>query len=412
VLGRRAARALRQTACASRCRLVALMACALVAIGACASAQSAFAGHVAAGTQASSAARRSTARGLRRCKAFTIKRVRHGRVVRRHGRVVHTRRVRCVRVPAKACHVRWVARRKRRHHHWRLVIRHHNRVYVAKVHCPRTSAAPPAATPGPAPAAPAAGPGNAAVAVYAVTVQGETFQDEDFGGGIPAQSVAPIENVQQHGFLVRLITPFPGLNGPAQDEIGLFLGSLVELGPRAGTAQFATNTLMFTAADPGDPSLFDQLPFPYDIGQVAVDGEQLVALADLQSIEAAFPPGGKSADYFVDRSGLIAGTIKSINAAEVSLQFAGGEASVSGSFELQGGLSLTTPGLIPPSEYGLFGLRGTISGTRISPPGGSPIYLPLPLPSTPRPPGCRTELHLVPGLGDGSLSEQLVSVCA
>ena len=243
-------------------------------------------------------------------------------------------------------------------------------------------------------------------------MQGYTFQDEDLNGGVPAKSFAPIEEFTQHGYLVRLLTPFPGLNGPAQDEIGLFLGSLVDLGPRVGTTQFATNTMMFTAADPGDPSLFDQLPFPYDIGQVAVQGSELVALVDSASIRAASPSGAKTPDYFVDRTGLISGTIKDIDEGAVSLKLAPGEGSIEGVFELHGGVSLTTPGLIPPSEYGLFGVRGTISGTRVSPPGGAPIYLPPPLPNTPRAPGCRTELHLVPGLGDGSLSEQLVTTCA
>jgi hypothetical protein len=229
--------------------------------------------------------------------------------------------------------------------------------------------------------------------------------------GTSAQSISPIEEVSQSGYLVRLITPFAGLNGPAQDEIGLFLGSLVAPGPLAGTMQFATNTLMFSTANPSDPSLFDTLPFPYDIGQVGVQGDQLVALSTLQSIEAAIPVGGKSPDYFVDRTGLLSGTIKNVNAGAVSLQFANGDASLTGVFEVQGGVSLTNPGLIPTGEYGLFGFRGAITGTRITAPAGAPIYLPPPLPRTPRPPGCRTELHLVPGLADGTLREQLEVVC-
>ena len=290
----------------------------------------------------------------------------------------------------------WTKEVKRGH----VVMRLGNPVYVAKIRCPPQPLPLP-----PSGSTPSSGPGNAAVAVYAIRVQGYTFNDTDLSGSIPARSYTPIENVDQQGYLIRLITPFPGLNGPAQDEIGIFLGSLVDLGPRAGTMQFGTNTLMFTAANPSDPSLFDQLPAPYDMGKVAVQGNQLSAVVTLQDIEGVSPPGGKSPDYFVDRTGLFAGTVKNANGAAVLLQFANGDGGVTGVFEIQGFASLASAGLIPPSEYGEFGFRGTIAGTRISAPGGVPIYLPPPLPTTPRPPGCRTELHLVPGLADGTLTD-------
>ena len=64
-----------------------------------------------------------------------------------------------------------------------------------------------------------------------------------------------------------------------------------------------------------------------------------------------------------------------------------------------------------PGEIGQFGPRPTISGTLIQPSRGHPDPPPATASSTPRPPGCRTELRLVPGLGDGSLSKQLVTVC-
>jgi hypothetical protein len=336
-----------------------------------------------------------------KCTTVKLKLVRRGKVVKRHGRVVYKRVRKCKTVPSASCKVTWSKQRKR----GRVVIRKHNPVYVAKVSCPTPSTG--AGAPAPAPA----GPGNAAVAVYAVDVQGYTFQDQDLNGALPAQSIVPIENVTQHGYLVRLITPVPGLNGPADNEIGLFLGSLVDLGPHAGTLQWATNTLMFSAANPSDPSLYNRLPFPYDLGQVAQQGQQLVGLTTYQTVEGAIPVGGQSPDYFVDRTGLIAGTIKNASDGAVSVTFAPGDASLNGVFEVQGAAPFTTPGLIPPSEYGRFGLRGTITGTRITAPAGAPIYLPPPLPNTPRPPGCRTELHLVPGINDGTLTEQLLSVC-
>jgi hypothetical protein len=117
-------------------------------------------------------------------------------------------------------------------------------------------------------------------------------------------------------------------------------------------------------------------------------------------------------DYFIDRSGLVPGQIKSVDQGVVAVQFpsASDTSSFTGAFELQGGASWTTT-LANPSEIGHFGIRATITGMLISPPGGAPIYLPPPKPTFPRPPGCRTELHLVPGIGDGSLKEQLVTVC-
>jgi hypothetical protein len=322
-------------------------------------------------------------RHVTRCKTFTVKRVQRGRAVRLSRR-------QCVNVPSTECRVSW--RKQRRH--GRVVVRRGIPVYVAHVRCPAR-----------------AGPGSAAVAVYAITAQGATYQDYDLDGAIPPKSYTEIEGVQQQGYLIRLLTPVSGLNGPASDEVGVFLGSLVELGPRAGTTQFATNTLMFSAANPSDPSLFDQLPFPYDIGHVTVRGNALTAITTLQDIEGVTPPGGKSPDYFVDRTGLIAGTIKSANAAVLAVQFAGGGRTVSGVFDIQGFTSLTTPGFVPGSESGLIGMVVRISGTRVTPNSGARIYLPPPLPRTPRPRGCRTELHLVPNLADGTLSERLETVC-
>lgn len=216
------------------------------------------------------------AKGTRRCAAFTVKRVRHGKVVRRHGKVLYEKRTVCVTVTAAKCKVTWIKERTR----GRIVLRQHNPVWKAKVSCPRSGTGSPAHPPTPQP--PAAGPGNAAVAVYAVTAQGVTFIDNDPTESLPAQSGVPIESFTQHGYLVHLLTPFPGLNGPAQDEIGLFLGSLIGFSENAGTTQFGTNTMMFTAANAGDPTIFQQLPFPYDIGQAGIQGDKLAGYADLR----------------------------------------------------------------------------------------------------------------------------------
>ncbi len=74
-------------------------------------------------------------RTIRSCQTFREKKVRHGHLVRRHGRVVHVKVRRCIRVRSAECKVVW--QKKRAHGH--LVIRNHNPVYVAKVSCPSSS---------------------------------------------------------------------------------------------------------------------------------------------------------------------------------------------------------------------------------------------------------------------------------
>src|SRR5262249_17337604 len=118
---------------------------------------------------AASAGAAPTLKTVSKCTTVKVKEVRHGKGVKRHGRVLYQRVRKCKRVPSATCKVTWSKQRK----HGRVLIRNHNPVYVAKVSCPTPP--PPAGSPSPAPA----GPGNAAVAVYAVDVQGYTFQDQD-----------------------------------------------------------------------------------------------------------------------------------------------------------------------------------------------------------------------------------------
>lgn len=349
---------------------------------------------------------------LRRCATFTVKRVIDGKVLRRKGRVVTVKRRQCVTVPAATCMVTWVKQRK----HGRVVIRKHNPVYIAKVMCPHPGMTAPVAPPTspPSQSQTPAGLGNAAVAVYDVTAQGTTFEDADSPPDpFPANLIYPIESYTQHGYLVRLLTPFPGINGEAQDEIGLWLGSLVSTLPKAATLQFATNTMMFSPANAGDQTIYHNLPYPFDIGHIAIQGSMLEGLDSLSDIEQVTPPGGMPPIYFVDRSGAVPGQIKGVNVGAVLLQFpsAADTSSFTGVFELHGFAS-NAIGAPNPGEVGEFGVEGTLTGRLISPPGGQPIYLPPPLPTIPRPPGCRTELHLVPGLGDGTLSEQETVVCS
>ena len=74
-------------------------------------------------------------RTIRSCRTFREKKVRHGHLVRRHGRVVYVRVKKCTTVPSAECKVAWQKKRANGH----LVIRNHNPVYVAKVSCPSSS---------------------------------------------------------------------------------------------------------------------------------------------------------------------------------------------------------------------------------------------------------------------------------
>ena len=344
---------------------------------------------------------------LRRCATFTVNRVQNGKLVRRHGKVVTVKRTQCVTVSAAACTVAWFKKRK----HGRVVIRRHNPVYLSKVMCPPAVLAPPVMPPAPSSQTPA-GLGNAAVAVYDVTAQGETYRPLDTQ--FPSQQYTPIEDFTEHGYLVRLLTPFPGIGGQvAQDELGLWLGTLTGIAPKAGTLQFATNTLMFSPANFGDPTIWHNLPYPWDLGQIQVNPNTLLGVDTLADIEQVTPPYGMPPIYFVDRSGLVPGQIKGVTTGGVALQFPSPSdtSSFTGLAVLQGAASLATS--LPGSgEYGPFGVMAVLTGKLISPPGGQPIYLPPPLPTIPRPPGCRTELHLVPSVSDGTLSEQETVVCS
>ncbi len=117
---------------------------------------------------------------------------------------------------------------------------------------------------------------------------------------------------------------------------------------------------------------------------------------------------GQTPGYFVTRTAL-ADTIKNLDTGQVDVRLIDGGARVEGAYEVQGGnRSLTAS----PGEIGRFGVRAQFTGTRVGAPGGTPIFLPPPLPSHPRPPGCRTELRLSPGVADGVLRHEIVAVCS
>jgi hypothetical protein len=263
----------------------------------------------------------------------------------------------------------------------------------------------------PAPGGPAAGPGNAAVAVYAVRIQGFTFRHQGTAFPAPQNEITPIAGVDRTGYLVYLLGSQPGLNGPAEHELGLFSTGPATTIFSAGTLQFAGNTLFFTVANLGNPSLYVNAPYPYDLSTTQRSGNQVSLTASLQELRGFIPPTGRPPSYFHTRDESFHDVLKGIDTAAVLLTFSGtDDAAVEGRFEVHGGPSIQTP-FPDPAEVGRFGYRALFSGTRISAPGGVPIYLPVPKPSIPRPPGCRIELKLVPNINTGVLEHQLLSVC-
>ena len=64
---------------------------------------------------------------VRKCKQFTLLRI-------RHGHRVHVGVKKCVRVRSKACKVTWSKQRR----HGKVLIRNHSPVWTAKVTCPKT----------------------------------------------------------------------------------------------------------------------------------------------------------------------------------------------------------------------------------------------------------------------------------
>ena len=261
--------------------------------------------------------------------------------------------------------------------------------------------------PGPTPGQ-TAGPGNAAVAVYQVRIQGLTFRHLGLNLPAPDADIVPIAAVDRTGYLVYLLGSQPGLNGPAEHELALFSSGPATTVFSAGTLQFAGNTLFFTVANLGNPSLYVNTPYPYDLATVQRSGSNLRLTTSPAQLRQFIPPFGHPPSYFHTRDTSFADVLKGSDSAIVELRFSGADDAIEGAFEVHGGHS---PSTFPPSEYGRFGYRAAVSGTRISAPGGVPIYLPVPKPTIPRPPGCRIELKLEPNINTGLLEHRLLSVC-
>jgi hypothetical protein len=247
------------------------------------------------------------------------------------------------------------------------------------------------------------------VAVYQIRIQGFTFQHYGLGIPAPDAEIVPIAGVDRTGYLVYLLGSQPGLNGPAEHELALFSTGPSTYIFSAGTLQFAGNTLFFTVANLGNPSLYVNTRYPYDLSTVQRSGSDVRLTTSQPQLRQFIPPFGQPPSYFHTRDTSFADVLKGTDTAIVELRFSGAEdAVVEGVFEMHGGHS---PNTFPPSEWGRFGYRAGFTGTRISAPGGVPIYLPVPKPTIPRPPGCRIELKLVPNINTGLLEHQLLSVC-
>jgi hypothetical protein len=138
-------------------------------------------------------------------------------------------------------------------------------------------------------------------------------------------------------------------------------------------------------------------------------GSDLQLTTSVRELRQFIPPFGRPHSYFHTRDTSFADVLKGADTGAVELRFSDADdASVQGVFEIHGGHSADT---FPPSEYGRFGYRAAFSGARVTAPGGVPIFLPVPKPSIPRPPGCRIELKLEPNINTGILEHRLLSVC-
>ena len=245
--------------------------------------------------------------------------------------------------------------------------------------------------PGPAPTpGQTAGPGNAAVAVYQVRIQGLTFRD--LGLNLPRRRQrracrSPRWTGRAALWSTCLALSPASMGGPARARTGaLLLGARPRppSSPQARSSSPATR-LFFTVANLGNPSLYVNTPYPYDLATVQRSGSNLRLTTSPAQLRQFIPPFGHPLFYFHTRDTSFADVLKGSDSAIVfELRFS---APTTPSRAPSRSTADTPPSTFPPSEYGRFGYRAAVSGTRISAPGGVGIYLPVPDPTIPRPPG-------------------------
>jgi hypothetical protein len=182
-------------------------------------------------TTASAASRpTATPAVVKKCKRFSMVRV-------RRGRRVHVRVRKCVTVASPKCKVRWTKKRR----HGKVVIRKRNPVWIAHVTCP------PGQSPGGGNDVSGPIPGKAAT--YAITMTGTTYSgDTNFLQ--PTTVFTPLSQFALAGSL--LVEPPVGVdlnptgqttNGVNARDVGFFVGS--PTAGQAGALWFVTDSFLF-----------------------------------------------------------------------------------------------------------------------------------------------------------------------
>jgi hypothetical protein len=322
-----------QTACAraecagrtSRC-LLACVATTLVLIA------------VAAVAPAMSTAtpRAGAAAVVKKCRQFTLLRI-------RHGRRVHARVTKCVVVPSSACKVTWSKQRR----NGRVVIRNGNPVWVANVTCPKPQ--PPSQPPAPSPI-----PTQAAT--YAITMTGTTYSGStNFLD--PTTVFTPLAQFTLTGSL--LVEPPVGVdlnpqgqstNGVNARDVGFFVGQPI-LG-QAGSLWLVTDSLLFSQEHINLPSL-EVLDVAFVTANEQAGTINIHLDGDLSGLPYARALPQNSYGL---TSGLL-GELAQILAGDATLQFSPDGRTVSGTVTVLGG------GIIEP---GSSACKATFTGARIS----------------------------------------------
>ncbi len=273
----------------------------------------------------------------KKCKRFRMVRI-------RHGRRVHVRVRKCVRVASPTCKVKWS--KKRRHH--KVVIRHHNPVWVPKVTCPPGSNDQgPSSSQGPIPAQPA---------TYAITMTGTVFSGST--NFLDTTTVfTPLSNFTLPGSL--LVEPPVGVNftptgqttnGVNARDVGFFVGS--PIAGQAGALWLVTDSFLYSQVHINLPTseVFDDAFVTANEQTGRLDMRLDGDLSGLPYARAVVQ------NNYGLTSGLL-GELAQILTGGATLQFSPDGRTVSGSVRVLGG------GIIEP---GSSAYQATFTGTRTS----------------------------------------------
>ena len=268
----------------------------------------------------------ATAAAVKKCRQFTVSQV-------RHGRRVHVRVTKCVRVRSSACKVTWSKQRR----HGKVVVRGGNPVWIAAVSCP----------PGRIPTR---------VATYSITVTGSTYSGStNFLD--PSTVFTPLAQFSLTGSL--LVEPPVGVdvnpqgqstNGVNARDVGFFVGQPIV--GQAGALWLVTDSLLFSQAHINLPSAE-----VLDVAFVTADERAGTINIRLDGDLSGLPfARALPQNSYGLTSGLL-GELAQILTGNATLRFSAGGRTVTGTIKVFGG------GIIEP---GASAYQATFTGTRTS----------------------------------------------